>query len=849
MIGTLTRRSMRARAGRSIFIGLAIMLGVSFVAGSFVLADSLKATFDNLFSELNQDVDFEVRTELTVDSNQALRDPVPADLVSQLEQIDGVTKVEGGLQRYAQLLDKKGEAVSTQGAPAIGVSWSGPDGGFSGVELKDGRAPVGIGETAIDKATADRVGYRVGDRVSIVFDSGQRQFEIVGLAGLLNSDGFGGASVALFDPPTAQTLFDAPNEFDVIDIQIADTADPATVQAAISDILPSRTEVVTGEQVAAETADSINSIINVFGTGLLVFAFITAFVSAFIINNVFGITIGQRLRELALLRAVGANSSQVRRLILVEALVISVTATIIGILGGLGVAKAIIALFNAAGAGFPPTPLQMNIRTIIVSSIVGIGITLLSVLVPAARASRIPPVAAMRPEVGFSALGASRRLIGGSIVTAVGAVLFLLGLFVRPGGSIGLIVFAGGGALAIFLGVSSLSSAVARPVSRFIGAPIRRAFGVPGQLAVDNAGRSPRRTARTASALMIGVALVSAAAVFASSLRDTFGRILDRAITADYVVTDDSFQGLPPTVEQSLAQLPELSAVSPFRFILGTVADNDEGLSAIDPVAFPQLADLDVTAGSYDGLVNGTGVMVLDTKAKDLGVGLGDTVDITYQNGVTGTLKVSGIFADGSLGSNWYISIDTLEAVSDQPPRDQFVLARLADGVDPDVARPVIQAAIDEFPQAQLQSNAEFRADQEGQINQLLAVITGLLSMAMAIAIIGIAITLALSVFERTREIGLLRAVGTTRRQLRRAIRWESVIVSVFGAVVGVVVGLLLGIALSYAVPNTIIDGITLPITTIIAVLIGSIVAGVFAALYPARKASRMDVLRAVTTE
>ena len=436
----------------------------------------------------------------------------------------------------------------------------------------------------------------------------------------------------------------------------------------------------------------------------------------------------------------------------------------------------------------------MNIRTIIVSSIVGIGITLLSVLVPAARASRIPPVAAMRPEVGFSALGASRRLIGGSIVTGVGAVLFLVGLFVRPGGSIGLIVLAGGGALAIFLGVSSLSSAVARPVSRFIGAPIRRAFGVPGQLAVDNAGRSPRRTARTASALMIGVALVSAAAVFASSLRDTFGRILDRAITADYVVTDDSFQGLPPNVEQSLAQLPELSAVSPFRFILGTVADNDEGLSAIDPVAFPQLADLDVTAGGYDGLVSGTGVMVLDSKAKDLGVGLGDSIDITYQNGVTGTLTVSGIFADASLGSNWYISIDTLEAVSDQPPRDQFVLARLADGVDPDVARPVIQAAIDEFPQAQLQSNAEFRADQEGQINQLLAVITGLLSMAMAIAVIGIAITLALSVFERTREIGLLRAVGTTRRQLRRAIRWESVIVSVFGAVVGVVVGLLLGI-------------------------------------------------------
>ncbi len=848
MIGKITRKSMRARWGRNVFIGLAIMLGVSFVAGSFVLADSLRSTFDNLFSELNENVDLEVRATLTVDNAQALRDPIPASIADDLTQVEGVAIVEPSLNRFAQMLDPDGDPIQTQGAPALGVSWTGPS-GISGVVLKDGGPPAGPGDVAIDKATAGKYDFEVGDDIDIVFDSGTESFKIVGLVGLGNADGFGGATLAMFDPATARQVLGAGDTYDAIDIKLADGADPATVKAAIEEILPPRTEVVTGQQVAEETADDINSFVSIFGNGLLAFAFITTFVCAFIINNVFGITISQRLRELALMRAVGASTKQVRRMIVSEALIISVTGTIFGILGGLGFAKGLIALFNAAGAGFPDAPLELQPRTIVVSVLVGVGITLLSVLVPARRAAKIPPVAAMRPELGYAALGASRRLIAGTVITLGGAALFLIGLFLSPGGTVGLIAFAGGGALAIFLGVASLSTSVARPVSRMIGAPIQKLFGTPGRLARENASRTPRRTARTASALMIGVALVSAAAVFASSLRDTFGRILDQSITADYIVTDESFQGLPPNVEQNMAQLDVLEAVSGFRFIFGTVDGDEKQISAVDPIAFPQLADLDVSAGGFEGLVDGDGLMLHKDPANDLGLQLGDTVDVAFQNGVERTLTLSGIFDDGSLGANWYISIATLEAVSDLPPRDQFVLARLADGVDPDPARVEIQASLAEFPQADLQSNAEFRDQQEGQINQLLKLIIYLLVAAMLLAVIGIAITLALSVYERTREIGLLRAVGMTRRQLRRAVRWEAVIVSVFGAVVGIVVGTALGVALSIAVPDNVIDGITFPFAIMVGVLFGAVLAGVAAALYPAYKASKMDVLQAIATE
>ena len=843
----LTRKSLRARIGRTIAIAATIVLGVSFVVGSFVLADSLRATFNDLFRQINEGIDLEVRSTVAFgDAAVADRDPVPLDLVGPIEQIEGVETVAPLLQRFAQLITSDGELVTTQGAPTFGVSWS-QDNALGGLELRDGAFPIGPDQVAVDSATARRVGIGVGDQVEVITDTGQEAFRVVGLVSLGNADGFAGASLVVFDLPRALEVFGADNVVDAIDIALAQGADPEQVKAQIESILPPGLEVITGQQVAEETADAIGEFIGIFGTGLLIFAFITAFVSAFIINNVFAITIGQRQRELELLRAVGASAAQVRRMIVSEAVLMSFVATVIGIAGGILVAQLMVQVFNAAGLGFPDSKTVLAGRTIAMAFLIGVGITVISILVPARRAGRIPPVAAMRPELGFDAL-AARRLVFSTVITVAGAAMLLIGLFIRPGGTPGLLFFAALGGLMLFLGTASVSSTVARPVTSALGWPIAKMLGAAGVLARLNAGRAPRRTAASASALMIGVALVSAAAVFAASVRDTFVRTLDRSVTADYVITESSFQGLSPLVAETLRALPELSAVSPIRAAPVLIDGEQRTLGGADPSALGQLLDLDLVAGSYDDL-GLDGVLIQEGPADELGLTLGSTIVATFQNGAERTLTVAGLYGDAAVAGNWLVSLDTLEAASGAPPRDFFVVARLADGIDPARGDAAVRAAMAEFPQVEVQTNAEFRRQQEDQINQLLVIITALLLFAIIIAVLGISITLALSVFERTREIGLLRAVGMNRRQIRRSVRWEAVIVSVFGSLVGIVLGSLIGVVLALAVPDTIIDGVSFNPSTTVLILIAAIFAGLIAALYPSFKASNMNVLEAIATE
>ncbi|MFM8563064.1 MAG: ABC transporter permease [Acidimicrobiia bacterium] len=849
----LTLRGVIARKWRIFLTILAVVSGVAFVSGAFVLTDSVKKSINDLFATLSEGIDIEVRASIAFgDEATADRDPIPNDLIAAVAAVDGVRLAEGNLLRAATVIKTDGTPLRTSG-PSFGIAWIGPD-GLDGRTIVEGRPASGPDEVTIDKSSARRAGYEVGDTVTIVGPVGKGEFTLVGLNGTGKTTNGGGASIAAFDPVTADEFLGAKGLVDSIYVAIDEGADRDTVMTAIEDVMPADTEVITGEQSARETAGAINDIIDIFGKVLLGFAAVSLFVSAFLIFNTFAIIVSQRMRELALLRAVGASTRQIRTMIIGESLVVSVVATLLGLVAGMGVAKGIVAIFNAAGAAFPSASLILSTRTIFVSALVGVGVTVAAAIVPALRASRIPPVAAMRPELGFDALQKSKRLIVGSITTVLGAALFSVGVFIQPGGVTGTLGSSAIGAVLLFLGIASLSTTIAARasalISRVLPLPVRpMTRTVPGRLGSRNAQRTPRRTASTASALMIGLALVSTVSVVASSVQASFTQQLQGSVTADFFVSDGpgSFQGLPVAFAQRLAELPELEAVSPFRATAAQVNGETKTVGAVNGSAFGRLVDIGLRSGSVESLDEGK-ILLHRDPARDYAVEVGDTLSVLWQNGTTQTIEVGGIYDDATIAGNWLIGLSTLEKVSTAEPTDFFIGAKIADGITVEAARAAVEKVALDFPSAEVQDQAEFQQSQEDQLNQFLTIIYGLLIISISIAVLGIANTMALSVFERTREFGLLRAVGMSKRMLKRSIRWEAIIVAVFGATLGIVVGVPLGLAVTTALPSTFITTTVVPVSTIVTILVASIVVGVVAAIGPARRAAKMNVLDAIST-
>lgn len=830
---------------RFLLTTFAVVIGVGFVVGTLVLTDSVRSQFDQLFTDINQGIDLQVKGTNQFDQGAfGQSPPIPDTLLPQIKALPGVQSAganAGGIPALVFATD--GTPVKPVGGPPLAVTWD-PDSPNQALTAISGGPPLADDEVALDKDVAAKADVTVGDSVKIQTPKGPGTYKVVGVASFGSGNALAGATLVAFTLPEAQRLYDLEGKVQSIDVAVDSGTSVDQVRSEIEAILPPGSEVVSQEQVVSDSQKGVSGIVDVFGNVLLGFAGVTLFVSAFLITNTFTIVVGQRVRELALLRAIGASPRQIATSVMGEALVVGLLASVIGVALGIGIALGLQAVLSASGFGTSGTSLVIQPRSFIAAVIIGLGVTLLAAISPAWKATTVPPVAGLREGFTFGGLSMRFRFIAGSIMVVVGAVAIAWALFGHPD-TAPLLLGMIGGSLLVFLGVAMLSPAVAAPVSHLLGVPLRL-FKTSGHLAEENAARNPRRTASTASALMIGLALITLALVVGTSLKESFNTTINKSISADWYLTTGSFYGFDPAVAQGLKQIPELSAVANVRQGQVQVNGSTKQASAVDFGALTQVFNIGVQQGSP--AAGQHGILVNKDPAKDLGLSAGDQVTVTFNDTGPVTLPVVGIYEDSGVLGNWVIDIDTF-AANTTAQLDSYVAARTAEGVSATDARAAINQVLEPYPDLKLQDRKEFAATQLGQIDSLLAVVNVFLLLAILIAVIGIVNTLALSVFERTRELGLLRAVGMTRRQLRRMVRLEAVIVAVFGALLGVVVGLVFGLAVTSALPKNIISSVSVPVPTLIVLMVLAGLVGVFAAIWPARRASRLDILQAIAHE
>ncbi len=845
----LTIKSLFARKLRFALTSFAVVLSVAFVSGSFITADSLRATFDDIAQEVVSNVNVQVRGVAAFADDNSTRPLVPEELAETVSAVDGVAYAQGSVVGFPRV-SYEGELLTTSGGPTLGYNYD-PNDPTSAVTLVPGsRAPAG-GEVMIDSITADRYGISIGDTVNIRSLAEPEDFVITGLF-FFGEEDFG-VIFMMFETSTAQRLFDALGSFQTIEVRAVSGVTEDVLADRVNEVLPANYEAVTSGVVEEEFTDQFSQIISIFQTALLAFAAVALVVSAFIINNTFSIVLGQRIKELGLLRCLGATGRQVRASVIGEALLIGVLASLIGVLAGIGVAAFISFALEQAGdgGGLPAGPIIIGLRTWIVSVGVGVGMTLLASIAPARRAASVPPIAAISDQFILAPVSSRRRSIIGVILGVVGALLSLLGVFGGGGASDRLFPLAFG-ALLLFLATALLSPLMARPVALALGAPIARIAKTPGQLARENAARNPRRTSSTASALMVGLALVAMVLIVGESFKATFSSTLDTSLRADYFVQLDTNDqsGFSPQLVADLKEVEGVGIAVGYRGGPGVATMRIDGIT-YDVLGTQQeglgtLVDADLTQGSYQGLEN-NGLLVYSEAAEDLALSSGDTLSVEFPGG-TRNLTVVGIYDDATILGNWVISINTYEEVyTSSKQYNVFAAVSAAEGVDPTDLRPAVDAVAANYPETKLENREEFQKSLESQIDQLLLVVNALLIFAIVIASLGVVNTLMLSVFERIRELGLLRAVGMTRRQTRRMIRWEAVIVTVFGGILGVLLGLVFAFIAIAALPESFISSIGVPVFWLIGIVVLCVVLGMLAAILPARRAARLNVLDAIS--
>ncbi|MYG93443.1 MAG: ABC transporter permease [Acidimicrobiia bacterium] len=932
-----TLKTIAATRVRFLLTMLSVVIGVAFTVGVFITTDGLRSTFRDLSEDIYRGVDLSVRAETNFgdrDINAPLIDP---NLVEIVQSIDGVAAAEGGVTELNVIaIDPEGEPLRSFGPPQIGVAWS-ADQQLSQLSVwPDGasRIPMKSDEFAMDANTARDNGFEIGQRYRVATPTGTKEFTLVGHFRFgTGKDATIGAQMVAWDVDTALKVLHDGNGFDSIDLRLEPEATSATVSDALTQILPQGVEVVSNEQLVDEQADEFNEIIGFFRNFLLGFAIVILVVSAFIIYNTFTIVVGQRIRELGLLRALGASGAQVSLMVIGEALVVGLAATGVGLGAGVLIAFGLRALFGAFGADLPDTPIMLQDTTIFIACMIGIGVTMVSAIWPALRARKVPPMAALSADVRLSvtdvrpARQLGLMLYGSGMAIIVAGVLaqstwltvsaaLLSALLLYNGGSrihptfgrasvlilgalllvaaitvnfstIDILVLLGMGALLVFIGVNLVSPIFAGPAARFLGrlAPMLLILGIPillligfgailtgrfgvwrrwvndlitgvgWRIARQNAARSPRRTASTASALMIGLALVSMVTVLGESFKKTLADVLDDAVNSDWLICvascEDPDASFSPQAANSMAALSELESVTSyrFRFEAARTTTNLEvhDIGSADLSVITRHIDPDIIAGNAQAA--GAGQLFLhDDEAAKLDVDVGDSVELEFPGGQTASFEVTTVFADNTVLGSWVIDHADWDRyiTGDQ---DQLIFAITAPGFTATQARAALKTITVDYPQLEVRNQSEFRANQESNIDNFLVVVNVFLGISLIVALMGVTNTLALSVFERTREIGLLRAVGMSRVQTRRSIRWEGAIVSGFGGIMGMMIGIGFGWAAVVVIPDSFIASFAVPWPTLMIYLLLAAGAGLLAGYVPARRASRLNVLEAISYE
>ena len=840
---SLAFRMTLARKGRLVLTSLAIILGTGFLSGTLIFSDTLNKTFDRLFADVFRDVDAYVRSSQFVEvgfgGEQRAQTPITA--LETVLGVDGVEDATGDIQAFARIIAKDGTPMgSDNGPPTFGGIATESMAGLWTIE--DGRLPVGPTEMVMDAATAKNADYVIGDRVRVTAQKGSRSFTLVGIANYGDVSSPGGATFALFDQPTASEFLLREGYVDAFLIKgDGSLSDEELAQRITSSFDPSlKLETLTGAQITKETQDQIGQVLSFLTIFLTAFSLIALGIGCFVIYNVFSITIAQRLRENALLRAIGASRRQVSTSMFVEAGVIGVIGSLLGFASGIGLSQALSALLNAFGVEIPTTGLSVSVSTFIVTVVVGTIVTLLSAIFPALRAGRVPPLAALRDTALEVVDKRVRRVIIGIVVSGLGA----LGITATAlGGSNN---YLGVGILFVFAGVIIVGPAIAKPVALGLGRPIEAWRGVTGSMARQNAARNPKRTARTAAPVLIGVALVTAFTAFAASLRAEIRDTIGSSFRGDFALSVDNqgFGGIPLSVTDQIAELPEVSQATGIGFVSVKFGDDTRFAVVIDPTTTGGLYDFTMVEGRQETLSK-TGVLVSQTVATNRALSVGSMLPITLLDGDVVNAKVEGIFdGEGTFG-NYVVNRDLFAGTS-TPLFNNYVYVVKAPGVTDEALEASVGTVTTELGIGTLQSREAFIDAQAAQVNQILGLIYGLLTLSIFIAVVGIVITLLLSVFERTREIGLLRAVGMTRSQVRTTVRWESVITSLYGAVVGVLLGIVMGAVLIGVLADGGLSAFRLPVTGTIVILVLSFFIGVLASIYPARRATKVDVMRAI---